>query len=1014
MPAADRNLLFGVVALQMDFITQGQLVAAMNAWALDKAQPLAALLEQHKALSADRRALLEALVAEHLKQHDGDAEKSLASLPGVSTAKRRLQQLDDADIQASLVHRATPRGESASPAGADQPDDPYATAPAPQRSAGRFTVLRPHASGGLGQVSVALDQELERQVALKEIKEKHVGSAEARSRFVLEAMITGRLEHPGVVPVYSLGHHTDGRPFYAMRFIKGDSLKEAIDRFHGNRSRDRQEAVGAPPLPDGRGSDFTSLEFRKLLGRFIDVCNAIAYAHSRGVLHRDIKPGNIMLGPYGETLVVDWGLAKTGVRGQESGVTEAAARESTESLLSPASGSGSSETLAGSALGTPAYMSPEQAAGKIDELGQATDVYSLGATLYELLTGKAPFAGKSDEVLAKVQAGDFPPPRLVQPAVPAPLEAVCLKAMARSPADRYASTRELADEIERWLADEPVRAWPEPWAVKFRRWTSRHRVLVSSAAACLAVATVALVIGIIFVEGAYAQAREDRQQAIADRAQAEEDRGKADKAKHAALTSAGNEKSAREMSLWLLYFSLDQRLRGSTTPKDNANVLLWQAYGPHTLKMSDAYFERLGIERPPEEGRYFIPLEKFVKADAKAKAADPYFERLDHLQRRPWTPKEAPEFDAWINANRAPLRLVTEATQRPNYYSPLLPPRSDNEVLGLLGAQLPTLQCRDIARALIGRAMRSLGNNRHSDAWQDLLTCHRLARLIAQGGTLLDILVAIAIEQSATGGEVALLASGGLDAAALRKGLADLQKLPPLPSVADPIDYFERFNYIELVLFVQRDGEAALDSLTGGSNRDAGRQRTIEKIDWNATLRTGIGWYDRVIVALRTTDRAARDAQIAQIDQDMKSVAARAGKAADLETFLSADGETPQERGKRLGDLLTKFFLPAFGKVTISADRHEQGHRNLLVAFALAIHRQEHGRYPETLDELAPAYLPAVPLDLFSGKALIYRPTDNGYLLYSVGVNRQDDQGRSATDNPPGDDLPIRIPPGKE
>ncbi len=218
-------------------------------------------------------------------------------------------------------------------------------------------MLRPHARGGLGAVFVALDAELNREVALKQILEKHADDPVSRARFLLEAEVTGGLEHPGIVPVYGLGTYGDGRPYYAMRFIRGDSLKEAVDRFHADA------ALKSDP---GR----RSLELRKLLRRFIDVCNAIEYAHSRGVLHRDIKPGNIIVGKHGETLVVDWGLAKA--RGRVG-----AGESSEERPLVPTSASGNAETLPGSALGTPAYMSPEQARGDVEHLGPRSDVYSL-------------------------------------------------------------------------------------------------------------------------------------------------------------------------------------------------------------------------------------------------------------------------------------------------------------------------------------------------------------------------------------------------------------------------------------------------------------------------------------------------------------------------------------------------------------------------------------------------------------------------------------------------------------
>jgi serine/threonine-protein kinase len=491
--SADRNLLFGILALQMDFVTRDALLAAMSAWVLAKHKPLGQVLVEQGGLAPEEHALVEAVVHRHVHNHGGDPQRSLAAVSSIRSLRQDLEQVADPDLQASLALVSAARHAEPDP---DLTSD-Y-SAGTPTSSGLRFRVLRPHARGGLGEVFVARDQELHREVALKEIQASH-DDPRSRSRFLLEAEVTGGLEHPGVVPVYGLGAYPDGRPFYAMRLIKGDSLKDAIRRFH--------EA----DVP-GRDPGERRLALRGLLGRFVAVCNAVAYAHSRGVLHRDLKPGNIMLGPYGETLIVDWGLAK--VVGRPAGSDGAS-----EGTLRPPSAEGSTPTQVGAAVGTPSYMSPEQAAGKLEELGPASDVYSLGATLYCLLTGRAPFAGKdTGEVLRQVQAGAFAPPRQVQRRVPAALEAVCLKAMALRPADRYGSARALADEVEHWLADEPVAAHREPWPARLARWGRRHRPVVAAAAALLVTAVVMLAAGVVVVnrERQAAEAARKRTRAALD------------------------------------------------------------------------------------------------------------------------------------------------------------------------------------------------------------------------------------------------------------------------------------------------------------------------------------------------------------------------------------------------------------------------------------------------------------------------------------------------------------------
>ncbi len=490
-PAAEE--LFRALSIQCGFATAADWVAVRGGPPDGPPRPIEERLAERCSIEPADLASLRALVRRSIEWRGG-AGRSMSPAPPVDPYATRLPGPPEGGATASHCEPVPdPSGVSS---GSDTSEaDPYATripgaeeaaeevrAFAAWASSGRFRKVRDHAKGGLGIVYVAVDGELDRQVALKEIQDRHADSDDSRARFLLEAKITGGLEHPGIVPVYGLGHHADGRPYYAMRFIQGDSLREAIAAFHSDPSH-RSD-------PGRR-----TLALQKLLRRFVDVCNAIAYAHSQGVLHRDLKPENVMVGPYGETLVLDWGLAKSVGR-------PVAAGESGEPRL-PLSGlaSGSSnETLPGSIIGTPAYMSPEQAAGNLDRLGPASDVYSLGATLYVLLTGSnAVQADNLSSLLEKVRRGDFPPPRQVDPAVPRPLEAVCLKAMALRPEDRYGSPKDLAAEIEQWTADEPVLAYREPWTARAARWARRHRTLVAALGVLLLTAGVALSVGYVLV-----------------------------------------------------------------------------------------------------------------------------------------------------------------------------------------------------------------------------------------------------------------------------------------------------------------------------------------------------------------------------------------------------------------------------------------------------------------------------------------------------------------------------------
>lgn len=388
---------------------------------------------------------------------------------------------------------------------------------------GRYTVLRSHACGGLGQLYVAHDGELDRPVALKEIKRRQATRQIAQERFLREARITGQLEHPGIVPVYSLGTNPDGTPYYTMRFIQGESLRVAISALHSANRVDRGKrtpasgtvqlstsfvpangspSVSAEPVVDNLGTSessatraargrptatradmFASHEFRRLLSQFVYVCRVVDYAHSRGVVHRDLKPSNIMLGKYDEVFVVDWGLAKEATQPELCGPSGKDLAMLTDMSF----------TTDGALVGTTAYMSPEQAGGKACELPTAIDIYCLGATLYHLLVGEAPLAGISlEERLTRIQRGEIPTARSLQAAVPAALDAICANAMSLDPADRYASAAELAKDLEHWLEDKAVTVFTEPLPAQVARWGRRHQTFTISAAIATALAAVSL------------------------------------------------------------------------------------------------------------------------------------------------------------------------------------------------------------------------------------------------------------------------------------------------------------------------------------------------------------------------------------------------------------------------------------------------------------------------------------------------------------------------------------------
>ncbi|MCM2369889.1 serine/threonine-protein kinase [Aporhodopirellula aestuarii] len=486
------DLQFGLLALRMFFVNGDQLIAAINDWENRGDVRLSSVLIEIGAMGADECGVIESMMPQEPDASTAIPKTDVAPEP--SSDQPVVSPLSPADAAADGSGTIDASIDSTLPTNSNAWDAP--SRPSRDLSGGRFEIQRSFARGALGEVFIARDTDLRRNVALKQMLDHCAENANSRARFIFEAEVTGALEHPGIVPIYALGNHDNGRPYYAMRFIEGSTMEAVIDSFHAEGGLN--------------GDAIAALTLRELLGQMISICRTIGYAHSRGIVHRDIKPANVMLGQFGETLVVDWGLAKIIGTNDDA---EASAPDAAPNAASE-NDNGFEQSQLGQACGTPQFMSPEQSIGRHDLVNSRSDIYSLGATLYKLLTGKPAFTGSDlGEVLDAVRAGRFLKPRQVAPAVPKPLEAICLKAMAADPAKRYASAISMADDISNWLADQPVNAYGEPLIARTRRWMRRHRSFVGSAAVAGCVVFAVLIGSVAMLTKAYQTAERHRKQA---------------------------------------------------------------------------------------------------------------------------------------------------------------------------------------------------------------------------------------------------------------------------------------------------------------------------------------------------------------------------------------------------------------------------------------------------------------------------------------------------------------------
>lgn len=467
-PSSDRNFLFALVAYQNGYVTVEQFFEASQAWNRDPKLDIGGILVERKFLDEVERYNIQGIVEDRLRRQGG-LDNSLSFV--VENGSMPVGQDLPADWQ-KRVEEMTKIIPGVMGAGGDLHKS---SSP----SIHRYVFRKPIGEGGQGIVWEVDDTELGRRIALKRVHPKHANDPLHSRMLIEESRNTGRLDHAGIVPVYDLGQDDEGNPFFTMQLIRGEKLSDRVKAI-------RYEVLGRDAMVN---------QFRPLLRHLIAACNALQYAYDKfKVIHRDVKPENIMVNRYGETVVMDWGMGKA--------VEDATQLDEASSMLFvPASGSGTGveKTQVGSVKGTLGYLSPEQAQAMNTALDHRTDIYGLGATLYRILTGTVPYSGTNlQEALGRAKLNQYVRPREHNSRIPRELEAICLKAMATLPADRYQKATDLGKDLENWLDGEPISVVPDHIFRKAERWLRKNAkgviaslLLLSLTAAALLWATVA-------------------------------------------------------------------------------------------------------------------------------------------------------------------------------------------------------------------------------------------------------------------------------------------------------------------------------------------------------------------------------------------------------------------------------------------------------------------------------------------------------------------------------------------